>query len=223
MYEYHPDLDEPSDTDLIWRYLDFAKFTSLLDAKALFFARPTLFEDAHECLYPDEFAQSDICGTDMQRFAKIAKETHVYVNCWSMNDYESGLLWAKYVKTNLGVAIKSTVRSLKESLVTESNVPQYIGKVRYFNPKPEELKNLFNAIYRKKPIYHDEKELRILLFGFVPSSQATGTYVPISVEKLIEEIYVSPKSGDWFMELVEHIVKDHYHLDKPIKRSDFDG
>ena len=38
MYKEHPSFDPPADDAVLWRYLDFTKFVSLLDKRALFLA-----------------------------------------------------------------------------------------------------------------------------------------------------------------------------------------
>ena len=45
----HPFYKVPSDPSAtVWRYMDFAKFVSLLDSQALYFARASLLEDKFE-------------------------------------------------------------------------------------------------------------------------------------------------------------------------------
>ena len=39
MYKDGPDYDCPSDDTVLWRYMDFAKFVSLLDKRSLFFLK----------------------------------------------------------------------------------------------------------------------------------------------------------------------------------------
>ena len=50
MYKEHPALRVPSDADsmIIWRYMDFTKFVSLLDRKALFFVKAGKLGDPFE-------------------------------------------------------------------------------------------------------------------------------------------------------------------------------
>jgi len=48
MYEKHPELIIPEDETILWRYMDFTKFVSILSKRELFFASPTLFSDQLE-------------------------------------------------------------------------------------------------------------------------------------------------------------------------------
>ena len=46
MYETHPLFVAPPGDALLWRYMDFTKFVSLLDTSSLFFSRADLLGDA---------------------------------------------------------------------------------------------------------------------------------------------------------------------------------
>ena len=48
MCEEHPAFSPPSDDAVLWRYMDFTKFVSLLDRSALFFARADKLNDPFE-------------------------------------------------------------------------------------------------------------------------------------------------------------------------------
>ena len=53
MYKEHPSFDSPPDNAVLWRYIDFTKFVSLLDRKALFFVRADKLGDPFEGTLPD--------------------------------------------------------------------------------------------------------------------------------------------------------------------------
>lgn len=49
MHEQHPNFDAPSDPDIsVWRYMNLAKFVSMLQGDALYFARPDRMTDEFE-------------------------------------------------------------------------------------------------------------------------------------------------------------------------------
>ena len=48
MYEEHPSFKSPPDDAVLWRYMDFTKFVSLLDKRALFFVRADKLGDPFE-------------------------------------------------------------------------------------------------------------------------------------------------------------------------------
>ena len=48
MFAEHPDLNPPQDNAVLWRYMDFTKFVSLLDRRALYFSRADKLGDPFE-------------------------------------------------------------------------------------------------------------------------------------------------------------------------------
>ena len=48
MYQQNPEFEEPADMAIIWRYVDFTKFISYLEKKALFFVRSDQLSDKYE-------------------------------------------------------------------------------------------------------------------------------------------------------------------------------
>ena len=52
MYEEHPEFHSPPSEAVLWRYMDFTKFVSLLDRQALFFARSDKLGDPFEGSFP---------------------------------------------------------------------------------------------------------------------------------------------------------------------------
>jgi hypothetical protein len=86
---------------------------------------------------------------------------------------------------------------------------------------------------RKSPFYKYEQELRLLIdqvkIGkdekgekmIVANKNPNGLKVPIDVNELIQEIYISPFMGDWFEEMLRMtLVKINPALVDKIKRSD---
>ena len=51
MYEEHPACTSPPPNAILWRYMDFMKYVSLLDRKALFFGRVDKLGDPFEGFY----------------------------------------------------------------------------------------------------------------------------------------------------------------------------
>ena len=48
MYKEHRACNPPSSDAILWRYMDFTKYVSLLEKRALFFARADKLEDPFE-------------------------------------------------------------------------------------------------------------------------------------------------------------------------------
>ena len=144
-FESHPEFTAPeSDETTIWRYMDLAKFLSVLDKSALYFVRldklvdfdpfegyypktNILFEQLSYQQLPEE-CKSDNGFKDeaffeaykkarkkARSFAKSNREV-TFVNCWHAQAHESAAMWSQYLKSQDGIAIQSTYKKLIDSL-----------------------------------------------------------------------------------------------------------
>lgn len=127
MYSAKPLFNMPANEHTtIWRYMDFTKFVSLLDKKALYFSRPDKLSDKFEGAIPRPTVMarktlvsgSPIAEDTLKVMSQGAQEVRkfVFLNCWHMNNNESAAMWQLYVQKNEGVAIRSTFARLRESL-----------------------------------------------------------------------------------------------------------
>ena len=148
MYEELDGINPPNDEDILWRYTNFEVFVNLLDTEALFFTRADKFEDPYEGFIPqsimDAYKQSlmDVMGVNSAVFVEAIMKRHeasrkyVMCNCWHRNVVESMAMWEKYHMRNSGVAIKTTMEKMRNSLLSECSI--YIGKIvhrhRKFGP-----------------------------------------------------------------------------------------
>src|SRR4029077_13607148 len=115
----HPEFHLPAGQSKIWRYLDFTKFLSLLESKALYFASPETIaqSDPFEGLYtranlaaekipfeaiPEEFRKQSPAYADKQTYENVVvrgfqsgreytkrMRALTFVNCWHISEYES--------------------------------------------------------------------------------------------------------------------------------------
>ncbi|MEK6754152.1 MAG: hypothetical protein AABZ00_17975 [Chloroflexota bacterium] len=232
----------------VWRYMDFTKFISLLDKKRLFLCRADRFEDSFEGSLPvvnidnsktDFYREKILEGkwgyAKMQEYLKEKSERSelikrfVYISSWYLNEYESAAMWKLYAQTNEAVAIKSTVKYLRESL------PKYdellIGRVKYIDYKKEYMEEvpLVDRFFYKRKSFEYEEEVRVVIFNlnekwdsrFQAVEVNGGIYVKTKIDSLIDEIYVAPNSPNWFQELVENVAK-LYGINKPVIRTSLD-
>lgn len=124
----HRSFFPPAKNCTLWRYLDFAKFRSLLETKTLYFTRDDRFEDPWEGMPSPEFvrrfrAQNKGAPADrleglVQVFCKM-RETF-FVSCWCASEHESAAMWKLYPE---GVAILTDHDRL--SKVFEASPPKY--------------------------------------------------------------------------------------------------
>jgi hypothetical protein len=158
-----------SDT-VIWRYMDLAKFISLL-SEGLWFTRAANFrDDPHEGFcnavhreFPvDEYGPGPLVrnGPTSITFERWIAETsyhnaevcrnarnHLYVNSWCLAN-ESMAMWQFYGPLPYGVAVTSTVGQYQRSLKIETSHEFLFGKVKYHDDlaaSPEIKKDFRNG------------------------------------------------------------------------------
>lgn len=234
----HSVFREPDNlTVKIWRYIDFTKFVSLLDLRALYFPRSDLLGDPFEGAMPRDYFRfySLLYGTPpitpqgMQELSQLRQERRkrVYINCWHMNERESFAMWNLYVRSNEAIAIQSTYQLLRTclpSLIYAGSV-QYIDYALDFVPEDDLLRPF---MYKRKSFEH-ERELRAVIdvedddeaTWVVHTVGSIGRTVPVRLEDLVERIYVAPTSPSWFADLANSVMSK-YGLDKPVVMSSLD-
>src|ERR1700678_1577796 len=110
VHEPHEAFEAPSTPDIpIWRYMNLAKFMSVLQDEALHFARADQMTDEFEGSISkptfsirrasltgipdiDPESLSAQLGHSRKRFQQF-----VYLNCWHMNEIESAAMWDLYL------------------------------------------------------------------------------------------------------------------------------
>jgi hypothetical protein len=132
-YDGYHDVFEAIGRDAsLWRYMNFAKFVSLLESRALHFARVDVLEDEFEgslsipmSVLPrigiDQHGQQVEIGPWSESFdaqMRAARETlrHcIWVNCWNRSETESAALWDLYARRDQGIAVRTTFGRLVSS------------------------------------------------------------------------------------------------------------
>lgn len=111
MYEPDQRFPPPSSDDIaIWRYMDLAKFVSLLEDDALHFSRIDHQSDDYEgsisramlaakrqkwaYLTDEEYAKH--FKRPVGKEAMKTSFAYIFVNCWHMNEGESAAMWSLY-------------------------------------------------------------------------------------------------------------------------------
>ena len=241
MYEQHEVFQAPENTNVkLWRYMDFTKLVSLLDRKALFFARADRLGDPFEGSYslatiaarPAVFGeQAEAINTSGASFFRaLVKWTAI--NCWHMQEYESAAMWDIYARSGYGVAVRTTFAGLTESLRCEE--PVYVGKVHYIDYVHDLMphQNAFFPFVHKRRSFSHENELRALIqaipmprngeqIDLEKETFIAGKYVEVDLNHLIQKIYVAPLSPQWFVDLVRSVIR-LYQLSIDVRQSALD-
>lgn len=226
----HPSFEEPEDPKAqIWRYLDLAKFLSLLEKSALYFCRVDLLGDPFEGSRPrgeDAFWESTLKQDDTKKdivehnkrvineFRRKSRQ-RMYANCWHLNNHESAAMWHVYSRDAASIALQSTFERLRDCLPDSI----HIGIVKYIDYETESVPfgNLFDYFLHKRKSFEHERELRALISTEsvtvdgkatwdVPSEQP-GIEVSVDLPQLIKQVVIAPEAPSWFLDLVVKVVK----------------
>lgn len=120
-------------------------------------------------------------------------------------------MWKLYCPDlNQGVAITTTFEKLFWALNQTRFVR--IGRVNYIDYENTTL-NVSEAFWYKRKSFEYEREVRAEIFDF-RKSNLQGLNVDVSLDSLIDSVYVSPTAPSWFYEVVKDVLQK-YSLGKP--------
>lgn len=206
------------DKDTVWRYMSFEKFANILATGSLFFSSADKYDDKFEGYIPELIMQYYPSAV-----SRIVRELRQYImcTCWHHNNEESMAMWDKYHLRNNGIAIKTTMGNLKNSLPDEPNI--FIGKVNYEVESIEnqnqirmleDTENLlyYPYFYKRKPFEYEQEVRAIIDIELIPrdGTYESGKPLKIDVQTLIgkdSEVIVSPHADEWIARTLELIVE----------------
>jgi len=142
------------------------------------------------------------CCRLLEDMAKGGKEalTHTYVSCWHENSHESEALWWRYGGIEgQSVAIRTRFSALQRALGEDAGIA--IGRVQYVD-FGEAFAGVNDAFFRKRRSFEHEKEVRAVIQVFADDAPQNGILRPVNLELLQCEVYVSPFSPDWYLDVV---------------------
>lgn len=221
-------INTPDPDTVVWKYLDLSKFLDLLLSRQLFMARSDKFEDQYEGTFSEPtFEELKRMAQDNPQFMDTYKKQRekVVVSSWHINEFESYAMWQIFTQNNEGLAIQSTVGRLQESLCPEDKYDHYIGAVKYIDYKKEYIPfddKFFPFLFKRKSFQY-EREVRII--SNVSEHNVTineGLKINVDISKMIERIYIHPKSENWYKNLVTQLMQQ-LGFDFPIGKSDLES
>lgn len=232
MYKKHPALITPPDDAILWRYMSFTKFVSLLAKDALFFVRADHLADPFEGTLGlanltelgSEHENPNSLPTMLSIF-EYMKNLHL-VSCWHENDYESAAMWSMYSNFEDGIAIKTNFRSLADSLTCET--PVEISRVLYLDYERDRIPDgfMFAPLLCKRKSFEHEKEVRAFVTdtpdkgpdGNAILKHTPGDYYGVDVSVLVREVVLAPSSVPWLEEIAQTTL-NKFGLDVPVWKS----
>lgn len=235
----------PADA-ILWRYMDFTKFVSLLERRALFFARADKLGDPFEGAIPISNIEgrytslkSRLSDKEILIHEHLRRELRRFtlISCWHESSHESEAMWKIYASANSGIAIKTNFTSFVESFITDEKI--HIGKVQYIDYDSEKIPedDLLSPYLHKRKSFEHERELRAIVQHIPPEAGPanlpnflgdetptwpdmcdTGIYYDVDLNLLIQEVVIDPSTPDWLLDLVKRVVKQ-YNLQVPVNQS----
>ena len=240
MYKEDHHCKPPADNTVLWRYMDFTKFVSLLDRSALFFTRADKLGDPFEGSLPHptrhaarQFHEGYPDNLQTMFNAIKQKSQYMLISCWHENDRESAAMWRLYSKDDSGIAIKTTFHSFKRSFTCSAEV--LIGQISYLDYETDTF--TYNSplapFLSKRKSFEHEREVRAIIQTPPPEdgkaekgkqivcSEGTfdvGNYYKVDLSLLVQEVVVAPYAPDWLLELIK-AVATRYDLMASVKKS----
>ena len=208
--------------------MSLSKFLSLINNEELYFARHDKFFDAQEGILSDpdkSFFDSKVPGISSRM--KCENLGCTYINCWIMSDTEQYLMWTAYSSIDEGIAIKTTVGNLIDSLDPNDKRSIYISDVNYIDYKSQYtfdktggFANLLAPFFCKGKYFEQEKELRLIYNNYEidERNKIEGVQFKVSLDTLIDEIWIAPVARTWFEEIVKKELTLH-NIHKQVNRS----
>ena len=192
--------------------MDFTKYVSLLESSALYFSRLDQlgdnFEGSITVATKKSLDSPDVALRDDLRAAMQSQTTSLrhtiregtYVNCWHMSEHESAAMWRLYSKTEEAISVQTSYGKLVDALSNEL----LVGLVNYIDYDNEIIpsNNMLWPVMHKRLSFQHECEVRAVFGIDVADDSPLGKSVSVDLAALVENVYVSPESPDWFYQLV---------------------
>lgn len=241
MYKYNETSEPLDEQTILWKYMDFAKFINMIETKSLYFCRCDLLDDNFEGVYPILTGKEPSSTYDKESllFLKsfnIQLRKRIYINCWHINNDESFAMWKVFNEKGQGIAIKVQNENLVALLDADREKKVLGGKVKYidYSNVPKGFKSYYDFTLLKRKSFEYEKEFRLII-QLIKSKEIEGGHkewdfsddknlvngisLEVDITKLVNQIYVSPQSPDWYFEIVKNVIKKYGIEMVPIRSS----
>lgn len=238
----------PNPDDKLWRYMDLAKFLSLISHKALYFAAAKSFKD------PFEGAKGVVCnkqswdnfhleffreailtapGQDLKKLTeeKIKSDSHRLLKSLSSIGLQARedtyiCCWHQndYESEAMWQLYSNDIANAIAIQTTTRRLYVSIGKdprIDIGNVSYIDFTKRFSSI--NGSFWYKRKafehEREVRAIIYDPQQKSSGIYIPCNINELIEKIYISPYAHKWFFNLVIEILKK-YRIKKTVLQSE---
>jgi len=238
----------PCNDTVLWRFMDFTKFVSLLKSKAIYFSRADKFDDAFEGAkgllknksiwnkyYLDYFINAiqtapgeEERGRTNKEILKDAKRLLQQFNSIESHNIHTFISCWHENKYESEAMWKLYTSSLEQGIAIKTTYKKlYYALGR--NPRiaigrvnyidySQRFAKHDGAYWFKRKSFEHEKEVRAIIYDYNTNNEV-GKLIPVNLNLLIDRIYLSPVSQTWFYELLKDVT-NKYNLKKKIVISD---
>ena len=214
-----PNVKSPHGNSILWRYMNLEKFFDLITSSELYFTNVSKLSDKYEGTIPKKnyYRLQKQLGSQGKSIEEILYELELLkqkvdifreltlVNCWTLATHESYALWKIYLGgAKGGIAIKTTASRIVDSInkSSESNDEEIYFSIVEYNDYIDDIESQFQWITRKSNFYKFEDEARLIIFHKERDQPKYnikgGRRYKVNIDRLIDRIYISPFSPDWF-------------------------
>jgi hypothetical protein len=235
----------PTSKTVLWRYMDFSKFVSLISTETLYFCRIDKLDDPFEGAMGSEELEELWCNHYLKFFRDSVTNPPPGYSC-TLSDAEieaSAQRLLKEFRTGNTNKSQATFVNCWYEAEHESDAmwrlysqqSQYaiavrttvgrlrkcagehttIGRMRYIDYSKQFPDIGYPHFFKRKSFEH-EREVRSVIIEM--ESDCVGKNVPVDLQSLIQEIKISPLSPPWFMTVVQDI-KEKYGLNVSVTHS----
>ena len=216
MWSDHSSFEIPTENIELWNFMSTEKFLSLISSSQLNLARIDQFDDPWEGSITRGTADAINAnwGATAPQSLNYIKSTltnftkRTFASCWHMNDHESAAMWDLYARRDAGVAIKTSIESLKRSLICQEEL--FVGQVRYEDYAKHVVDmNMYSHILLKRKSFEHERELRVVYFepqvdGTPALVESATRYkrVPVNLNVLLKSVKIAPTAPAWHLKAI---------------------
>jgi hypothetical protein len=187
----HELLTAPPDNAVLWRYMDFTKFVSMLNSSSLYFTQACQMEDKFEGVYPRATIDRAASGhglvypgfnpmQTLRHHSDLCRRS-MYLSCWHMNPHQSAAMWQLYRKSGEGIAVRTTFARAKAAFAKTVDTI-YGAVVNYIDFASDHYddSNLFDVVTHKRMSFQHEREVRFIWWSLHAEKDEHGNLLPMN-------------------------------------------
>jgi len=232
----------------VWRYMNFEKFSWLLETSKLYHTRLDQFRDPFEGAVTNYYAQIRDSGKIEPYFNQKEQEPLTFkslrvcqfATCWHASEHESDAQWQLYAAGGGGIAIVSDMERIQKAVDLTPYRSGILGEVEYVDFETHDMirdrsPTVIRPGHLKRKSFEHEKEVRGIIIkeliveggkfnlddAFIEKQrvqQPLGISTKVDLKELIVSIVIGPIASKLIEELV-NILTERHGLNHLVRKS----